>query len=181
MALTRKEKESIVASLVEKLQKSQSAVFADFTGLKVQDNEKLRKQAKKENAEYFVAKKSLLKLALKQVGIDEVPVEKFSKAVGTLFGYEEATSAPKLANTFAKENKTLVMLSGLLMEKAKGEKHISLEQVKALAVMPSKQQLLGMLVGSIKAPVTGFVNVLSGNLRGLVNVLNAVKDSKPKA
>ena len=178
MPLTKQEKQEIVAGLVDKLSKSKSAVFADFTGLKVQDNEKLRKEAKKQKAEYFVTKKTLLKLALKQVGIEEVPLEKFTQSVGTLFGYEDATSAPKLAATFGKENKTLKLLAGLLFEKAKGEKFLTLEQVKSLASLPSKQELLAKLVGSIKSPITGFVNVMAGNLRGLVNVLNAVKDTK---
>mgnify|MGYP001579852273 CR=1 FL=1 len=179
MPLTRKEKETIVSSLVDKLNKSKSAVFADFTGLKVQDNEKLRKEAKKQKAEYLVAKKTLLKIALKQAGIEEVPTDKFSQSVATMFGFEDPTTAPKVASNFAKDNKALKMLSGLLFEKAKGEKYITLEQVKALAAMPGKQELLAMLVRAIKSPVSGFVNVLGGNLRGLVNTLNAIKDKKP--
>jgi large subunit ribosomal protein L10 len=57
-------------------------------------------------------------------------------------------------------------------------KHFNQEQVLALAKLPSKQELLAQMVGSIKAPIAGFVNVLSGNLRGLVRVLEAIRGSK---
>ena len=179
MALTRKEKEQIVAGLVDKLKKAKSAVFTDFTGLKMDQSEKLRKQAKKDKAEYFVAKKSLLKIALKEAGMTDVPVEKFTHSVGTLFGYEDVTAAPKIAAAFAKDNKVLSLLSGLMADNEGAGKYIALEQVKALAALPGKQELLAKLVGTIKAPITGFVNVLGGNLRNLVNVLNAVKEKKP--
>ena len=55
---------------------------------------------------------------------------------------------------------------------------ISAEKVEALAKLPGKKQLLGQLVGTLNAPISGFVNVLAGNLRGLVNILNAVKEKK---
>ena len=53
-----------------------------------------------------------------------------------------------------------------------------LSKVQDLAKLPSKQELLAKAVGSIKAPISGFVNVIAGNMRGLVNVLNAIKDTK---
>ena len=55
---------------------------------------------------------------------------------------------------------------------------MSVEQVKALAKLPSKKELIGQLVGTLGAPISGFVNVLAGNLRGLVTVLGAIKDAK---
>lgn len=181
MALTRQEKDKIVAKITDSLKKSKSAVFAGFVGLKISDAEKLRKSAKKEQAEMFIAKKTLLNKALSNLGITEVPMDKFDNGVATIFSYGDEVAAPRLAAAFAKENKALTLLNGLLMEKPAGEKLLTLDQVKALAALPTKQQLLGQLVGSLNAPISGFVNVLSGNLRGLVNVLNAIKDSKPKA
>ena len=61
------------------------------------------------------------------------------------------------------------MLEGRFIDAAK---------VKALAELPSKQQLLGQLVGTLNAPISGFVNVLAGNIRGLVTALNAIKEQK---
>ena len=65
------------------------------------------------------------------------------------------------------------LLGGVL-----GQQVMNAAEVKALAKIPSKEQLLGQLVGTLNAPISGFVNVLAGNLRGLVNVLNAVKEQK---
>lgn len=180
MPKTRAQKEEIVKNLVEKLQKSKSAVFANFGGLKVQDAEKLRKSAKKEQAEVLVAKKTLLKIALKKAGIEEVDVEKFENGVATLVSYNDEIVGPKLATNFSKENKALSLLAGLLMDRPAGHRLLTLEQVKALGALPGRLELLAKLVGSVKSPISGFVNVLSGNLRGLVNVFNAIKDSKPK-
>lgn len=180
MPITKKEKEEIINGLIEKLQKAKGAVFADFTGLKVQDAEKLRKNAKKQHAELLVAKKTLLGIALKKSGIEEVPIDKFEKGVATLVSYEDEITAAKLAVTFNKENKALGIVSGLMMSKPVGHRLISLEEVKMLASLPGKQELLTKLAWTLKSPITGFVNVLSGNLRGFVNVLNGIKESKSK-
>ncbi len=180
MALTRQEKEVIVSKITESLKKSKSAVFSNFAGLKVDAAEKLRKSARKSQSEMFIAKKTLLKIALKNVGLTEVPVDSFDNGVATIFSYGDEIAAPKLAAAFAKENKALNLLGGFLMEKPAGERALSLEQVKALAALPTKHELLAKLVGTLNAPVSGFVNVLAGNLRGLVNVLNGVKDAKSK-
>lgn len=181
MPITKAQKEEIVKSLTEKLQKSKSAVFTSFSGLKVQDAEKLRKIAKKEKSEVLVAKKTLLKIALKKAGLEEVPVDKFENGIATVFSYGDEVAGPKLAANFNRENKALNLVMGLLMDRPAGQRLLTLEQVKALAALPGKQELLAKLVGSIKSPITGFVNVLAGNLRGLVNVLNAVKNAKSKS
>jgi large subunit ribosomal protein L10 len=82
---------------------------------------------------------------------------------------EEETAPARGVKNVAKDIKTINILSGIL------DKHLaSREQVLALADLPSKDQLRAQLVGTINAPVSGFVNVLAGNVRGLLNVLNAM-------
>jgi large subunit ribosomal protein L10 len=82
---------------------------------------------------------------------------------------EDETSPARVIKSLAKEIKTIKVLEGVV-DKAV----IAKTQVEALADLPSKDQLRGMLVGTINAPVSGFVNVLAGNIRSLINVLNAV-------
>ena len=85
----------------------------------------------------------------------------------------DEVSAAKIIDIFAKTNPNVKMLGGTL-----GNQVMTAAEVKALAKVPSKEQLLGQLVGTLNAPISGFVNVLAGNLRGLVQVLNAVKEQK---
>ena len=73
----------------------------------------------------------------------------------------------------AKTNENLKIVGGIL-----GKSVLSSQEVMALSKLPSKEELLAKFVGTINAPVSGFVNVLAGNLRGLVNVLKAVADNK---
>ncbi|MCX6740521.1 MAG: 50S ribosomal protein L10 [Candidatus Parcubacteria bacterium] len=79
----------------------------------------------------------------------------------------------KIAANFAKDHKALKMLGGIMEGNL-----LNLDQVTVLSKIPSKPELLGQLVRTINAPVSGFVNVLAGNIRGLLNVLNSLKDSK---
>ena len=85
----------------------------------------------------------------------------------------DEVSAAKIIDIFAKTNENVKLLGGVL-----GSTVMNAAEVKALAKIPSKEQLLGQLVGTLNAPISGFVNVLAGNLRGLVQVLNAVKEQK---
>lgn len=170
MAKTKQKKEEILKDLKEKLADSKSVVFANFTGLSVKDTEDLRAKCREEEVEYLVAKKTLLKKALEEAGF-EVP--KLEGEVSAAFSVKDEVIAAKVLDTFAKSHEQVQFLAGILENKM-----IDAEKVKGLAKLPSKDELLARMVGSIKAPISGFVNVLSGNLRGFVNVLNAIKDNK---
>lgn len=171
MAKSRLQKEQTVAELLGYFGAMKSAVFVNYQGLKVKEADELRRSADKENISYTVAKKTLLTKAIKAVGVDYD-----ATALQGMIGVATATdevSAAKLLAEFGKTHEALKILGGVVDGKV-----VDAAAVKALASLPSRQQLLGQLVGVINAPVSGFVNVLAGNLRGLVNVLNAVKDAK---
>jgi len=93
--------------------------------------------------------------------------------VATFMALGDEVSAARIVNNFSKTHEILQVFGGVLEGK-----FISVAMVKSLANLPSKQELLAKLVGSINAPVSGFVNVLAGNLRGLVGVLNNIAKSK---
>ncbi len=170
MPKTRQQKEEILNKVLENIKNSKSVVFANFEGLKVKEVEELRKKCKEAGVEYFVAKKTLLKKALEEEGYSDydLPGE-----VGSAFSMEDEVAAAKVLNDFAKDHEQLQFIAGILENNM-----IDAEGVKNLAKLPSKDELLAKMVGSLKAPVSGFVNVLSGNLRGLVQVLNAIKEQK---
>lgn len=172
MAKTKQQKEEAIKQLVEDIKNSKSVVFANFQGLKVSDSEELRSQCRENNVKYTATKKTLLKKALSELG-HEVDTKTFEGGVATVFGIEDEVTPAQLIDKFAKDHEIVKIFGGVLegnlMDSAK---------VSELAKLPSKQELLARVVGSINAPVSGFVNVLSGNLRNLVNVLNNIKEAK---
>jgi len=171
---TRKQKEVIVKDLAEKLKSSKAVVFSDYKGLSVKDMTTLRKELLKEGIDFRVAKKTLMDLALKDAKISADIIKMEGQLAMAISQNDEVLAAKIIART-AKGNENIKILGGIL-----GTKFLQKEEVMALSALPSKEELLAKLVGTLNAPISGFVNVLAGNLRGLVNVLKAVADSKPQ-
>lgn len=169
MALTKEQKKKILANLKEKIVKQKVMIFADFTGLKVKDFSNLRKKLKKEGNEIKVAKKTLLSLVLKQGGF-EIPLKKLKGEIAAVFGYRDEISPAKTVYQFGLTNTNLKILGGIF------EKNfIQAERIIELAQLPTKEELLARLVGSISAPISNFVNVLEANIKGLIYVLAKAK------
>ncbi|NTV41212.1 MAG: 50S ribosomal protein L10 [Candidatus Moranbacteria bacterium] len=171
--LTRNQKHELVSELTEKIKVAKSAVFVDFKGLKVKDVTTLKRTLRASDVQYVVVRKTLIDIALKNAGIEGADIAGLEGQIALSLSNADEVSAAKIIDEFAKTNENVKILGGAL-----GNQLMNAEQVKALAKIPSKQQLLGQLVGTLNAPVSGFVNVLAGNLRGLVGVLNAVKEQK---
>lgn len=174
MPKTKVQKQEIVRDLTHKAAKAKSVVFAQFGGLTVKENEALRKELKKENSEYCVAKKTLLDLSFKDLKLENLSVKGMEGRIAAIFGYEDEVAPAKILSKFKKDLKEKIEFAGGILE----NKFLSKEEVTALSQLPSKQELYAKIVGSINAPVSGFVNVLAGNLRGLVTVLKAVSEKK---
>lgn len=170
--LSKQKKQEIVKELSDKFQKQKSAIFTDFRGIGVNKLMLLRREMKKLGAEFRVAKKTFLRLALQSIGVAYDPKE-LEGEIGVIFGYEDQIAPAKAAVKFSKENETFKVLSGLL-----GGKLLESKEVLAFAKLPSREQLLAKLVGALIAPMQGFHNVLQGNLRNLVVVLHKIKDNK---
>jgi len=168
---TREQKKEVVKDLVEKLKDSKAVVFSDFKGLEVKDMMALRNKLREEGVNFGVFKKTLISIAIKEAGI-EMDAKKLEGQIAIAISSKDEVAAAKIIAEMAKANENLKIVGGLL-----GSEEMSAEEVNALAKLPSKEELLSKMVGSLNAPVSGFVNVLSGNLRGLVNVLKAVADS----
>ena len=172
MPKTRAQKAEIVDELADKLGRMKAAVFTSISGYTMKDADSLRAKGRAEGVEVMVAKKTLLEKAFKQSGL-EVDAKAFEGSVLTTVGFQDEVAAAKLMATFLKDREGMKILGGILEGKM-----VDAASVKTLAKLPSKQELLGMLVGTINAPVSGFVRVLGGNLRGLATVLTAIKDKK---
>ncbi len=173
MAITKVKKEELVAELVEKLRTSKSAVFTDYRGLSVEELDELRNNLRKEGIEFKVIKNTLFKIAAKEAGIEINETAVKGHPVAVAFGTADEVAPAKISYEFAKKNDKLEIIGGVLEGK-----EISDIMVKSLAKLPSKEDLYAKIVGSIASPLSGLVNVLSGNTRNLLNVLNAIKNQK---
>lgn len=173
MPKTRKEKEQIVDDLAKQLGSIKSGAIASVSGYTMTDADGLRDKGKEAGVTFSITKKTLLKLAVEKAGIEGFDSKKLEGSVLFAFGNEDEVAAARLMNDLVKEKEGMNILAGVLEGKA-----IDADAVINLASLPGKQELLAMLVGTINAPISGFVNVLAGNLRGLLNTLNAIKEQK---
>lgn len=168
---TKKQKEQLIAEVAGKVFGAKALVFADFKGLPVKDLSVLKKELRATQSEWLVLKKTLLNIALKQADV-AVDARALEGQVAVTFSSDEVSAAKVLAS-FSKKNDKVRIVGGTL-----GAKALSIEEVQALAKLPSRDELRAQLVGTLQAPITGFVRTLSGNLSGLVRVLQAVSDQK---
>lgn len=156
--------------------KSKSFVLADYKGLNVSQLTKLRGEVAKAGGELKVNKNTLVKLALKAGDYPLTEVEKdLVGPTATVFSYDDEISVIKAVSDFAKENGLPKLKSGFL-----GSNFLSAGRLELLASLPNKEVLLGQVVGTIAAPLSGLVNVMQGNLRKLVYVLQQVQSAKGK-
>jgi large subunit ribosomal protein L10 len=168
--LTKTQKQQLIEELADKLKRQKGLVFTDFRGLKVGEIENLRKELKEAEIEYKVAKKTLIKLALEKAK-KKIDISQFKDSVALAFGFQDSIMPAKIINNFSKKYKNLKILGGLV-----DDKFLTIDEVKELAKIPSRDELLAKFVGSLKSPIKGFVNVLEGNIFTFINLLKQVSN-----
>lgn len=166
MAISRDKKQTLVAELTNLLTEAKGTVFASYDGLTVADLQALRKAARESSVTIKVVKNRLVRVALDS--IDTYKDADTSALVGQLvyaISSDDEVAPAQVLNTFAKDNPKLVLAGGFSGEGAT----LSAEDVKALAGLPSKNQLIAEVVAQLLSPVHDTVNALSGNLHGLLD------------
>lgn len=165
-----------IQNLKDKFEKTKSIVLADYAGLPVNLQQSLRAKVIEAGGELIVAKNTLLKIAAKELNypIDNL-TDSFTGPTITLFAYEDEIAPIKALAEFAKDNELPTIKAGYL-----NKDPLTKEQVEALAKLPTKIELIAKTVATIKAPLTGMVNVLSGNLKNLIYALSAIENLKNK-
>ena len=171
MALTRAEKENVIAEVAAKAATAEVIVFAEYRGLEVADMTILRKQAREGGVYLRVLKNSLAKLAFSGTPYAVIS----DKLVGPLiYGIsEDPVAAAKVLDGFAKDNEKLVLKGG-----AMSTSELDMAGIKALASLPSRDELLATLLGTMQAPVVKFVRTLNEVPTSFARVLAAVRDQK---
>jgi len=171
MPLSREQKQKIVQDLKEKIERQKTMIFVDFSGLGVKELLELRKNLKQSDSLFKVSKKTLFKRALQSFDESLAScIDQLKGELGVVFGFGDEISPAKVVYRFSSEHNNLKILGGVFENK-----FITKEDVIALAKVPTRQELLSRLVGSISAPLSNFVNLLENNIKGLLFVLRAIK------
>ena len=171
MALTKEQKKKIIKDLKEKIGRQKIMIFVDFKSVETKNLFDLRRKLKKENSQFSIAKKTLMRLALKNYNeFLAKEIEKLEGQVAIVFGFKNEILPAKTCYQFSQKNENLKILGGFFENKFK-----EAEEMITLAKLPTKEELLANLVGSMKAPIANFINVLQGNIKGLIYALSAIK------
>ena len=166
-------KQQIIKELLEQIKKAKAIYFANFLGLKVSEMNELRQELKKGNAKAMVVKKNLAKIVFSQEDyVNKIADDKASSLIVN-FAFEDPINTAKALWVFSKKNDKFQILGGI----TEGE-FLNAEKVIRLAKIPSKDILLGRLVGSIASPMQRLLYTLNGNIQKLVVVLERVKATK---
>ncbi|MFA0889262.1 MAG: 50S ribosomal protein L10 [Synergistales bacterium] len=166
-----------VAMLKEMLGKAETVFVCEYRGLTVAKITDIRSRIRKAGGEMKIARNTLMRLALEEMG-HPAPDELTSGPNVYTLVYGEIADVAKTLRDFSKEkgNEALVVKGGIM-----GKEVLDQAQVFALADLPPREQLLAQVVGTIAAPMRGLVTVLSGPARGLVTCLSQVQEQKEKA
>ena len=170
--MNRDQKTDIVSALNETFSKAKFAVVADYRGLKVTELEKLRKNLRQSDAQIQVAKNTLLRLAVKGTPYEGL-ADSFSGTTAVAVGFTEPVGPAKALAAFAKEFNAFSIRSASLEGSL-----LKPEDVEALSKLPSREELLAKLLGTMSAVPTGFVRLLAAVPQKLLYALTAVKDQK---
>lgn len=175
MAITREVKESTVEQLSTDLGRIKLAVMTDYRGLSVAEIQELRANLRNEGISYKVTKNTLMRIATKNnPAFANIDPASFTGPLALAMGFDDEVTAARVIFQYAKTHEALEIVGALTSD----GQLLSAAQVKALAQLPTREQLLAQVVGTIAAPLSSFVGVMAGNVRSIINVLNAIKTAQ---
>lgn len=156
-----------VEIIKDKLATSKSAVVIDYSGTNVNEQVALRNALKEAGGELFVTKNTLIDVAVGRGKLDD----SLTGMNALVFSFEDAVSALKKLFEFHKDSEKLIIKQGLMDDKV-----LTPNEVEALSKLPSKVELISMLLARIQSPAQGLVNVLKASQRNLVYALRAIAE-----
>lgn len=168
--MNKSEKQDVVAGLADHFTRSDSIYITDFTGLSVKSVTELRRRIRASGAEYVVAKNTLALRALQQASVEGLD-DTLEGPTGFVFGGTDPVSTAKVLVEFQKEQDKKPAIKAGLVE----GKRVSADEVKHMAALPNRDQLMGQVAGALQAPLQGFVGMLNGMLYQMVGVLDALR------
>ena len=172
MSLNLDEKKAVVAEVSKQIENAQAMILAEYRGVGVEDMTSLRAKARNAGVYLKVLKNKLVKRAIEDTSFSSLSEEMVGPLV---FGIsEDPVAAAKVLNDFAKENDLFGIKTGAMPNEM-----LDVNAIKALASLPSREELLAKLLGTMQAPVAKFVRTLNEVPTKFVRGVAAVRDQKP--
>jgi large subunit ribosomal protein L10 len=167
--MKRSEKEQIIAEVKEMIEKAKGMYFADFTGITVEHITELRREFRKSNIDYRVVKNTLVRKALESVtGYDKV-IPKLVGHTGIAFGYEDPAAPAKIIKKFRDKHNKICVLENQVFDGS---------HLDEIAKLPSRNDLIAGIIGSIQSPISGVVGAINALARDLVTIIDAIEKKK---
>lgn len=169
---TKAFKSEKIAQIKEKVEKANVAIVTEYQGMSVEDITKLRRALQKEDGDYMVTKNTLAKIAVKDTNY-ELLSDLLTGPIAIAFGYGDQVMPAKALAKFIKETEKGKIVGAVLDGKLLSE-----EEAKALASLPSKQEIYAKMLGCINSPASGIANSVNAVMSQLTRAMAAVRDQK---
>ena len=169
---TKAFKDDKIKLIKEKIDKAQVAIVTEYKGLSVEEITKLRRALQKDGGDYMVTKNTLAKIAIKGTPY-EVLADSMKGPSALAFGYQDQVAPAKALSQFMKETK-----KGEILGAALDGQLLSAADAKALANIPSREELYAKMLGCLNSPASGVVGGINGVMSALVRAVAAVRDQK---
>ncbi len=173
MAISRAQKEKMVADYVDKMSRSQALILTDYRGLTMGHMIELRQNLREVDAVFQVVKNSLFRRALDEAGVP-VPEEQFEGPVAVGYCLGDAPPVAKALMDYGRQTEILRIKGAIL-----GTRFLDPDGVKGLAALPPREVLLAQLLGAVQGPMSGLASILAAPMREVVQVLQARADQGP--
>ena len=165
--MKRTDKEQLVSELTDKIKGAKAFYYTDFTGLNVKHMTELRRRFRRAGVDYVVIKNTLALRSVKGIGLE---TQSLKGPTGIVIGKDPVTAA-KVLSDFAKENEQRPSVKGGMLD----GKPIDVAQVKKLASLPSREQMLADLGAGLQSPLAAMALMLDALLRNMVGVIDALR------
>lgn len=171
----KQKKRVVIDAISDKFKQAKGIVVTDYRGLSVTKIGQLRAKLREQGVEYKIYKNTFCGFAADNAQWNPEIKKHFVGPTAIAFGFNDPVTPVKLIAEYIKSEKdTPLKVKGGWIEGSV----LDAKQLESVAKLPSREELLSMVVGTMQAPITSFANVLAANIRGLANVLNAIKEQK---
>jgi large subunit ribosomal protein L10 len=172
--MTKEQKVKVIADTVEYIERANGIYLTNFSGLTVEKANALRSEFFKAGVDYIVVKNTMLKLALEQVGGYDGVFPYLVQQTGVVFAYDDPVQPARILKDFVKDNPSMMTLKVCVIEKEVFDG----ARLEELASLPTRDELISAIIGSIAAPAQGIVGAIHGVMSGIVYAIDAIEKQK---